>query len=57
VRGRHRDGSPLLEGWLERLWLLGTTTGLTLLAVLAVQHDGDHAWIAPAAPPDTDPAT
>ncbi|GAA2657694.1 hypothetical protein [Streptomyces lunalinharesii] len=39
MRGRHRGGQPRLEAWLERLWLLGTATGLTLLATLVVQHD------------------
>ncbi|MEK2476641.1 hypothetical protein [Streptomyces noursei] len=56
MRGRHRGGDPRLVVWLERLWLLGSTAGLTLLATLVVQHDGDHAMAAPVSVPDTDPA-
>ncbi|GHI10213.1 hypothetical protein [Streptomyces cellostaticus] len=57
MKGRHRGGDPRLEVWLERLWLLGTTAGLTLLAALVVQHDGDHALAAPVSAPDTGPAS
>ncbi|WP_157879840.1 hypothetical protein [Streptomyces natalensis] len=57
MKGRHRGGDPRLEVWLERLWLLGTTVGLTLLAVLTVQHDGNQALAAPTAAPDTGPAS
>ncbi|WP_180985740.1 hypothetical protein [Streptomyces sp. CB02959] len=56
MRGRHRSGEPRLDVWLERLWLLGSTAGLTLLAALAVQHDGNHAMAAPVSAPDTEPA-
>ncbi|WP_157878845.1 hypothetical protein [Streptomyces sp. CT34] len=55
MRGRHRGSDPRLDVWLERLWLLGTTVGLTLLAALVVQHDGAHALAAPISVPDTDP--
>ncbi|MER6048975.1 hypothetical protein MOV08_14970 [Streptomyces yunnanensis] len=44
-----------MDVWLERVWLLGTTAGLTLLAALVVQHDGDHAVAAPVSAPDTEP--
>ncbi|MEW1676012.1 hypothetical protein AB0O47_22655 [Streptomyces noursei] len=56
MKGRHRGGEPRLDVWLERLWLLGTTAGLTLLAALVVQHDGDHPLAVPVSTPDTDPA-
>ncbi|MFI9080575.1 hypothetical protein ACIGW8_29610 [Streptomyces sioyaensis] len=56
MSGRHRSGEPRLDVWLERLWLLGTTTGLALLAALAVQHGADHALAAPVSAPDTDTA-
>ncbi|MFI1199476.1 hypothetical protein ACH4VR_08445 [Streptomyces sp. NPDC020883] len=55
MTGRHRGGDPRLVMWLERVWLLGTTAGLTLLAALVVQHDGDHAVAAPVSAPDTEP--
>ncbi|QRX94240.1 hypothetical protein [Streptomyces noursei] len=44
-----------MDVWLARVWLLGTTAGLTLLAALVVQHDGDHAVAASVAAPDTEP--
>ncbi|GGV03724.1 hypothetical protein GCM10010211_83740 [Streptomyces albospinus] len=56
MKGRHRGGDPRLDEWLERLWLLGTTAGLTLLAALTAQHDGKHTLAAPVSAPDTDPA-
>ncbi|MFJ9416669.1 hypothetical protein ACIRPT_21105 [Streptomyces sp. NPDC101227] len=57
MRGRHRGGEPQLDVWLGRLWLLGTTAGLTLLAALTVQHDGDGTRGAAVSTPDTDPAS
>ncbi|MFB6539321.1 hypothetical protein ACFCY8_33565 [Streptomyces noursei] len=48
MKGRHHSGQPRLEVWLERLWLAGTATGLTLLAVLTLQHDDAYAAAAPA---------
>ncbi|MER6307803.1 hypothetical protein ACWC2K_04545 [Streptomyces chattanoogensis] len=52
VRSRHRSGEPRLDVWLGRLWLLGTTAGLTLLA-LTVRHDADHTGATPVSAPDT----
>ncbi|WEB41708.1 hypothetical protein MOV08_22170 [Streptomyces yunnanensis] len=52
VRSRHRSGEPRLDVWLGRLWLLGTTAGLTLLA-LTVQHDADHTGATAVSAPDT----
>lgn len=57
MRGRHRGGDPRWDVWLERVWLLGTTAGLTLLAALVVQHDGDHAVAVPVSAPYTGPAS
>ncbi|MFC9740896.1 MULTISPECIES: hypothetical protein [Streptomyces] len=45
-----------MDVWLERLWLLGTTAGLTLLAALVVQHDGDQFLAVPVSTLDADPA-
>ncbi|MFE0187303.1 hypothetical protein [Streptomyces sp. NPDC058989] len=56
MKGRHRGEDPRLDVWLGRLWLLGTSAGLTLLATLVAQHDGDHTWAAPVSAPDSDPA-
>ncbi|MFF2812871.1 hypothetical protein ACFVT2_38040 [Streptomyces sp. NPDC058000] len=56
MKGRHRIGGPRLEVWLERLWLAGTATGLTLLAVLTLQSDGAHAVAAPVSAPYIEPA-
>ncbi|RXS84610.1 hypothetical protein EST92_10805 [Streptomyces sp. TM32] len=55
ARGRHRSGEPRLDIWLGRLWLLGASATLTLLA-LTVQQDADRTLTAPASAPDTDPA-
>ncbi|GGN55689.1 hypothetical protein GCM10012285_49660 [Streptomyces kronopolitis] len=55
ARGRHRSGEPRLDVWLGRLWLLGASATLTLLAV-TVQQDADHTLTAPVSAPDTDPA-
>lgn len=55
ARGRHRSGEPRLDIWLGRLWLLGASATLTLLA-LTVQQNADHTLAAPVSAPDTDPA-
>ncbi|MFF2812473.1 hypothetical protein ACFVT2_35930 [Streptomyces sp. NPDC058000] len=55
MRGRHRHDDPPLEVWLGRLWLLGSTAALALLAVLTVQHDSNHVPPAPTTAPDTNP--
>ncbi|MFI1303872.1 hypothetical protein [Streptomyces sioyaensis] len=55
ARGRHRHGEPRADVWLGRLWLLGASATLTLLA-LTVEQDADRTLAALVSAPDTEPA-